>query len=129
MSAIWQTVSGEKLEIKWMTSRHLINSINFVKRGNAVISPVPPLFTEASRRRLIDEGHTNKSQLTVPRGETETELIWMNAILDINNPFFTVIMLRSQSDWTIKVIQNAADGGDPNARAIVDRAAFYRMTR
>ena len=82
----WRTQAGQVIDIKWMTTRHLINAYNMVQRSNppgaiALVSKAQQM--KALREEIMSRGY-DPAVGQPDRDETEIELCQLRAIIDVD---------------------------------------------
>lgn len=133
----WRTRNGETLEIKWMNSTHLVNSLNLLVRINENQKAIKDLRDECRRRGLAKSPVSyveTLPQYEVPKQrESDIGIIWLNSMLDIVSHQNTWFKLWTKKfpicDEAEELIKEAAKHGNEQAIQILQRVAFYKLTR
>jgi hypothetical protein len=124
----WQTKDGRKLEVAWMDSAHLVNTLNMLFRtGNnpqAVMKTA--VYKEVARRGLMkieNIGMTTPILVQPAHRETPIEMCMVRALLD--NPDGHKYYLEFLKDRAA-FMERA--GQDPVLTNVWQRFVKYRMT-
>ena len=140
--AVWTTMQGDKIPIKWMDSIHLIHSFNMVCRKNSITAlnwqkwgddkVMVAFVAELDSRGLLKwASHSSTfSQLDTVQviRETPVELCMLRALIDTGSPSLVKSFRRDRQRFIDQVIFDA-QFGEPDAVRLNAKFVEYRLGR
>jgi hypothetical protein len=136
MSAVWTTMDGRQIEIRWMQSQHLVHSLNMIMRKNRLTKRhlltrndqlLNVFVTEVRERGLWQWAEAPIEQLYVPTlRETPAQLCMLRAILDVKpKNWEDIIGLFKQNPE--QYIAHVLSCADPKWVPVVAKFTEYRL--
>lgn len=147
---LWMTQSGDKLDIRWMASAHLVHAANMLMRKNGIKLRQIDAITEAHvfrsmiseiRARGLYSAETlqySYDQFIVPKFAREDykTLCLMRAFFDMGRSWPGILdvhgalsCIRHQFESALQSLQSYAEKGNEDAQQILTKFTEYRLLK